>query len=103
MNITGIVHLNNKAYLQSVRFHSVEPLPATITEVRAAIDEALNHLDELHKVLDNLIFDESGSMIESDKIIKSFPNGLVGNITNSNPTGNSGRPEHKLDRNVGVK
>lgn len=92
MNITGIEHIRGKAYLQTTRFHSVEPLPATIPEVRAAIDEALNHLDALHKVLDNLIFDASNSSVESDKIIKPFPDEQAGKLTNSCSKGNSGRP-----------
>jgi hypothetical protein len=71
MNVTGI-YTNPKgvAYLITERFHSVEPLPATITDVKLAIDEALNHLDSLHKVLANL--GESDSIVEQDKLIDAY-------------------------------
>lgn len=63
MNVTGIYYRKDGvAYLITERFHSVEPLPATASDVRLAIDEALNHLDALHKVLADL--EASNSMVE---------------------------------------
>ena len=71
MNVTGI-YTNNKgiAYLITERFHSVEPLPATASDVKLAIDEALNHLDALHKVLGNL--EASDSIVEQDRLIDAY-------------------------------
>lgn len=71
MNVTGIYHRKDGvAYLKTERFHSVEPLPATAVEIKLAIDEALNHLDELHKILASL--ESSDSIVKQDRLIDAY-------------------------------
>lgn len=82
MNVTGIYHRKDGvAYLLTERFHSVDPLPATAVDVKLAIDEALNHLDALHKVLASL--ESSDSIVEQDKLIDAY---LAGKKTTAQPS-----------------